>query len=78
VSITESVRIEGNLDELRTWPTAVRLRLARMILETVDTHPFIAPPRQGSLGDLPGIRKTAVLPPTDEECRAALDGGHIR
>ena len=58
MSVRESGRIEGILDELKTWPSTERLRLARMILETTETHPASAPSRRGSLKDLLGILKT--------------------
>ena len=58
MSVTESGKIEGILDELRNWPSSERLRLARMILETLETHRESVPPRQGSLKDLLGILKT--------------------
>jgi hypothetical protein len=73
MNVTESGNIEGILDELRKWPSSERLRLARMILETVETHPASAPPRQGSLKDLMGILKTDGPSPTDDECRSILE-----
>ncbi len=73
MSVTESGKIESILDELRNWPSVERVRLARMILETVETHSASAPPRQGSLKDLLGILKTDGPSPTDEECRAILE-----
>jgi len=78
MSVTESGKIEGILDELRTWPSSEKLRLARLILETVETHPVSAPPRQGSLKDLLGNLKTDAPSPTDEECRAILEGERMR
>ncbi len=78
MSVTESGKIEGILDELRTWPSSEKLRLARLILETVETHPVSAPPRQGSLKDLLGILKTDAPSPTDEECRAILEEERMR
>jgi hypothetical protein len=47
MSVAESGKIEGILGELRTWPASSRLRLARMILETIESLPVSAPPRQG-------------------------------
>jgi hypothetical protein len=73
MSVTATERIEGVLDQLREWPSAERLRLARMILETIETQPVSAPPDTGSLKDLLGILKTAGAPPSDEECRAILE-----
>ena len=58
MSVTESGKIEGILDELRNWPSSERLRLARMILETLEAHRESVPQRQGSLKDLLGVLKT--------------------
>ena len=73
MSVTESGKIEGILDELRNWPSSERLRLARMILETLETHRESVPQRQGSLKDLLGVLKTDAPSPTDEECQAILE-----
>ena len=73
MSVTGSGRIEGVLDQLKDWPSSERLRLARMILETIETPPVSEPPRKGSLKDLLGILKTDAPAPTDEECRAILE-----
>jgi len=73
MSVTASGRIGGILDQLKDWPSSERLRLARMILETIETPPVSEPPRKGSLKDLLGILKTDAPAPTDEECRAILE-----
>jgi hypothetical protein len=39
MSFAESGKVEGNLDELRKWPSSERFRLARLILETIETQP---------------------------------------
>jgi len=68
-----SGKIEGVLDQLKDWPSTERLRLARMILETIETQPVSEPPRTGSLKDLLGILKTDAPAPNDDECRAILE-----
>jgi hypothetical protein len=73
MSATEPGRIEGVLDQVKDWPSTERVRLARMILETVETSPVSQPPRTGSLKDLLGILKTDAPAPNDEECRAILE-----
>jgi hypothetical protein len=73
MSVTESGKIEAVVNELRNWPRSERLRLARMILETLEAHHASAPPRQGSLKGLLGILKTDAPVPTDEECRVILE-----
>jgi hypothetical protein len=73
MSVSASRKIEGILDELRNWPSFEKLRLARMILETLEPRPETASRREGSLKDLLGVLKTEAPAPTDEECRAILD-----
>jgi hypothetical protein len=73
MSFAESGKVEGILDELRTWPSSERLRLARLILETIDTQTASPPARKGTLKDLLGLLKTDEPPPNDDECRAILD-----
>lgn len=73
MSIAESGTIEGILDQLKTWPTAKRLRLARMILETLEVPTVAEPPRTKSLKEIVGLLKTDAPAPTDEECRAILE-----
>ena len=73
MSVVASGRIEGVLDQLKDWPSTERLRLARMILETIEMLPIGEPPRKGSLKDLLGILKTDATAPTDEECQAILE-----
>jgi hypothetical protein len=73
MSVPDSATIENMVEELKHWPSSARLRLARMILETIETHPVCPPTRKGSLKDLLGLLKTDATPPNDEECRAILE-----
>jgi hypothetical protein len=73
MSVTDSGKFNAVVNELRNWPRSERLRLARMILETLEPHQASAPPRQGSLKDLLGILKTDAPVPTAEECRVVLE-----
>jgi hypothetical protein len=73
MSFAESGKVEGILDELRNWPSSERLRLARLILETIESQPVSPPARKGTLKDLLGILKTDGSPPNDDECRAILE-----
>jgi hypothetical protein len=73
MSVTGTGKIEGVLDQLRTWPSSERLRLARMILETLEAGSSEGPPRARSLKDLLGMLRTDAPPPTDEECQALLE-----
>jgi hypothetical protein len=78
MSTTESAKFDFNLGELKSWPSSERMRLARMILETVEAPPASALPRQVSIKDPLGILKTNAPSPTDEECRAILKEELIR
>jgi hypothetical protein len=73
MSVTESEKFEAFVNELKNWPRSERLRLARMILETLEAQPASALPRLGSLRDLLGILKTGAPAPTDEECGIILE-----
>jgi hypothetical protein len=73
MSVSESWKHEGILDQLKTWPTSERLRLARMILETLEADQPEGPPRARPLTDILGMLKTDAPPPPDEECRAILE-----
>jgi hypothetical protein len=73
MSTAESAEFDSILGELKSWHSSERVRLARMILETVEASPASESPRQGSLKDLLGILKTNAPSPTDEECRAIVE-----
>ncbi len=75
MNVSELSNIEGLLDQVKRWPSSDRLRLARMILETLEAG---APgpgrsPRPRSLRDILGLLKTDNPPPTDQECQALLE-----
>jgi hypothetical protein len=78
MSVMEPGKLEGILNQLKDWPSLERLRLARRILETIETDTVSAPPRRGSLKDLLGILKTDAPPPTDEECRRIIEEERMR
>ena len=73
MNFAEPGKVEGILDELRKWPSSERLRLARLILETIETQPVSPIAPKGSLKDLLGILKTDSPPPNDEECQSILE-----
>ena len=68
MSLVESTKIDGILEQLRGWRSSDRLRRARRILETLE-----AAPRPKSIMDLVGVLKTDAPTPTDEECREILE-----
>ena len=73
MSVSESVNVEGVLDQLRRWPSSDRLRLARMILETLEGGTAGGVSRPRSFKDLRGLLKTEGTPPTDDECQDILE-----
>jgi hypothetical protein len=73
MSVSESSNVQGLLDQLKGWPTSDRLRLARMILETLEAGTPGALPRPRSLRDILGLLRTENPPPTDQECQALLE-----
>ncbi len=73
MSVVGSGTVEGILDHVKNWTPSERLRLARMILETLEAPSIGVPSRTESLKDIIGLLKTDAPPPTDEECRAILE-----
>ena len=73
MSVAETSKIDEILDQLRTWPSSDRLRLARRILEMLEVGASEAAPRPKSIMDLVGVLKTDAPAPTDEECQAILE-----
>jgi hypothetical protein len=73
MSVSESSHVEGLLDQLKGWPSSDRLRLARMILETLEAGTPEASPRPRSLRDILGLLKSDNPPPTDQQCQALLE-----
>lgn len=75
MSVSELSNVEGLLDQVKGWPSFDRLRLARMILETLEIGPQ-GPERSArprSLRGILGLLKTDNPPPTDQECQAILE-----
>ncbi len=78
MSVVESGKIEGLIDQLKTWPSSDRLRLARMILETLEGGTPEGPPPARTLKDILGMLKSDTPPPTDEESRTMLEDELIK
>ncbi|MFO0887786.1 MAG: hypothetical protein U0790_01440 [Isosphaeraceae bacterium] len=68
--------IDSLVNQIRTWSSSERLRLARRILETLESAEPAAPAR--SLKDIIGLLRTSDRPPGDEECRAILEEELVR
>ena len=73
MSVSAPSDFEGLLDQLKTLPASDRLRMARMILETLETGVSEPPQRPRPFSDLVGLLKTDAPPPTDEECQEFLE-----
>jgi hypothetical protein len=79
MSAIEPGRIEGVLDQVKGWPSTERLRLARMILESIEHAPAVEePPRRIPLEQVFGLLKTDAPPPTDEECARIIEEERMR
>ena len=72
MSIAESGKFEGILDQLKSWPSS-EAATGALILETIERQPGSPPSGKGSLKDLLGILKTDASPPNDDECQAILE-----
>lgn len=73
MTTAEATELADVLNRVKDWPATQRITLARRILETLETYPASASPREGSLKDAVGLLKTDAPPPNDEECRAILE-----
>jgi hypothetical protein len=60
-------------EQVRSWPSAPRITLARRILESLDTTSGPVGRPRASLKNLLGLLKTDAPPPTDEKCRSILE-----
>ena len=67
MSVAESGKIEGILHELKNWPPASKIVLARRILETLEPATESAPPRNArSVQELIGLGVVEPPAPPDE------------
>lgn len=73
MSVSESTNIQDLFDQLKGWPSSDRLRLARMILATLEPGTPTGSPRPDSLRGILGLLKSDEPPPTDQECQAILE-----
>jgi hypothetical protein len=71
MSVLDRSDIDGVLDQLKTWSSSDRFRLARRILETLE--PAVSENPARSLKDILALLRTPDGPPGDEECQAILE-----
>jgi hypothetical protein len=79
MSVAEANELSDVLDRVRTWPPALRITLARRILETMELSPNVEePPQRIPLDQIFGLLKTDAPPPTDEECARIIEEERMR
>jgi hypothetical protein len=79
MTTAETNELTDLVDRVKTWSPALRITLARRILETIE-HSFAVdePPRRIPLEQVFGMLKTDAPPPTDEECARIVEEERMR
>ena len=79
MTTVEANELSDVLDRVKVWPPALRIALARRILETVELATAVeVPPRRIPLEPIFGLLKTDAPPPSDEECARIVDEERMR
>jgi len=78
MSTAEATELTDVLNRVKTWPTTLRITLARKILESLDKAeaPAAPPPpktRGLSAAEVQGLLKTDRPPPDDETVKQWID-----
>jgi hypothetical protein len=78
MSTAETTEFTDILNRVTTWPTTLRITLARKILESVDqveaqAPPTISKPRGLSAAEVRALIKTDRVPPDDETVERWID-----
>lgn len=73
MSVTETVQLAEIVGQVRSWPAAMRVALARRILETLETPPVEQPPPKLPSG--PSAAEIAAMFKTD---RPAPDDATVK
>jgi hypothetical protein len=72
MTIAEVNQVDEVVRQVESWPVALRIELARRILETLaDRSP--PGPRGFSAEEVMAMFKPVVSPPSDEECERILE-----
>ncbi len=74
----DSEQIFEVLERVRQWDAAVRIDLARQILETVVPPQIPRPPQTMTLEEIRAIVRTDTPPPTDEECKKIIEEERLK
>ncbi len=78
MTTAESIEMVDVLNRVKDWPLAMRVTLARRMLETAVRPMIHEPPRTPSLDQVIGILKTDAPPPTNEECERIVEEERMR
>jgi hypothetical protein len=82
MSFTETPSIAEVVSRVRSWPVAMRIELARRILETLENPPVEKSPPKRPCGptsaEVAAMFKTDKPAPNDEECQRILEEELIR
>jgi len=73
MSAAEANHASEIVDRVRAWPREARIRLATMILESIESPLVASPPKRSRARELFGMLRTAGPPPNDEECERILE-----
>jgi hypothetical protein len=76
MSTAEASELTDILNRVTTWPTALRIRLARKIIESVDQAPAVPPApkiRGLSATEVRALIKADRTPPDDETVERWID-----
>jgi hypothetical protein len=78
MSTSEATELTDVLNRVKTWPTILRITLARKILETLEkgqAPPARSPPKSRGLSaaEFRGLPKTDRPPPDDETVERWID-----
>lgn len=66
------------MERVREWDAAVRIDLARQILETVVPPQIPKPPKKRTLEEIHGLLKIDGPAPTDEECKKIIEEERLK
>ena len=78
LSTTNDNELSDILDRVKTWTPALRMDLARRVLETLEPPGISIPPRQMSLEEVVGLIKTDQPAPSDAECEKIIGEERLR
>jgi hypothetical protein len=79
MSTVESSELVDVLSRVKDWSPALRITLARRILESLERQPVVErPPMLIPLDQVYGMLKTDAPPPTDEECDRIIEEERMR